>query len=216
MHNYYGLRTMTDNIGFCAVHFKDTDEFTRWPIKRQWRPVGKTTLAKVTDLAIQDLAAGQDSQANTQNDLITSYLIKHVVDAAYRKDLDVIPCRSYALMKHLNSNCFIIEAIGDRPGQLRSLGTRSWKKADRIIDEMEACMGKRRCTSGLRDSGSSSPHRLIQPVRCSWRERFRRRYSTSKINFGVFFAGRASVICWPRWPVKQGDPHREWASQGAA
>jgi hypothetical protein len=142
---------MTDNIGFCAVHFKDTDEFIRWPIKRQWRQVGETTLAKVTDWAIQDLAAGQDSQASTQSDLITSCLTEHVVDAAYRRDLDVFPCRSYALMKRLTWNCFIIEAIGNRPVQLRSLGTRSWKKADRIIDEMEARTGK--ATMHIRTEG---------------------------------------------------------------
>jgi hypothetical protein len=129
------------NVGYCAVHFRDQNRFTRWAIQDCWKEVGQQTFQKVTQLVADQIADGVASTRVTQDELIRGYLQYLVVDAAAEMDVRTIPCRSYALMQHLGAPYYLIETGGLSPTSVRILDVNSWQEADQMIDSMDAADG---------------------------------------------------------------------------
>jgi hypothetical protein len=130
-----------NKVGFCAVHFQDKEKLSRWAILDSWKHLGEHTLMRVTRLIAEGLAAGTTDVGVSQDHLIENYLRDLVIDAAVQMDVKTTPCRSYALMLHLGSPCFLISTGESEPNSVRPMATESWQEADRIIDQMEADMG---------------------------------------------------------------------------
>jgi hypothetical protein len=130
-----------ENIGYCAVYFRDQNKFTRWAIQESWKEVGQHTFQKITQLAADKIAEGVVKNGVSHDELITGYLQDLVVTAASEMNLRTIPCRSYALMQHLGVPYYLIDTGGLSPTILRSFEVSSWQEADQMIDDIEASDG---------------------------------------------------------------------------
>ncbi len=127
------------NVGYCAVRYRHLGRITRWPIREEWKQSGEFTLGKVKEWAARAIEDGSMIDFE-MSELVQTALILNVVDAALDNS-DTIPCRSYALMLHIESPYFLIEAERGKATRLKFIDAKSWVEADRMIEEMEAELG---------------------------------------------------------------------------
>src|SRR5215217_8170562 len=96
-------------IGFCAVYYKDQGKYSRWAIHDEWKHVGEVTLMRVAQVVNDGMASGAAKPGASHNDLVKEMLVDLVVEATKQMDTKLVPCRSFALMRHVGWPCFMIE-----------------------------------------------------------------------------------------------------------
>lgn len=128
-------------IGFCVVHDKDQGKYTRWPIQDDWNRVGEYTLTQVRQLVADQIAADTVRPAAAQDELVRQMLVDLVVDAATQMNPKVVPCRSFALMRHVGWPYYMIETGASGGSSICPIDCASWQEADQIVTQLEASSG---------------------------------------------------------------------------